>query len=480
MTNQDAKAQERLRGQDADEQLRARDLGARERSGAEDAVPERVLAEDVAVPERLRVAGLRPVWAALHARLCSGQRVSRFRVTGLDDGQQAAVADLLGLDRYPGPAVTIDVARLEGLLGLDARTVAEAVIGPIDDRRRRQAERRQERQALLDWFATHPVVVAQPALLALSGGPTGAGGGAPGAAGTAEAAGPSGADGAAGSSEAGARGGAGGLVVRAGRGLVGQALDVLAALPASGRPLAAVAAEVTGDPHALDEGTRLAALVLKGLAILYDVDAPEGAQARRALWERAGVACDALSTTVLVAGLRPRGDTVLARVLRLWDGQPSVITLAQLHDVRELPLEERDAYVVENPTVLALAAQRYGAACPPMICTSGWPNSAAIRLLRALTGTRLHYHGDFDGAGLRIAAYTMAKTGAVPWRMSTADYLRALADCPPTGLAPGKVTDAPWDAELAGVMRERGVAVPEELVAGRLLDDIRPQNAESF
>ncbi|GAA3619623.1 hypothetical protein GCM10022419_126610 [Nonomuraea rosea] len=380
------------------------------------------------VPERLRAAGLRPVWQALHERLSSGHQVSRVRVAGLETEQQAAVADLLGLDRYPGSTITIDVARLEGVLGgLDVRTVTEAIAGPLDDRRRRRADRQAERAALLDWFAAHPVVAAEPALLALS-------------------------------------------AVRAGRDLLEQALAVLAALPAAGRPLAAVAADVTGDPHALDEGTRLSSLVLKALSVLYDVPAPEGAQARRALWERAGVACDALSTTVLVAGLRPEGDSALARVLRIWDGRASVITLAQLTE--PLTVRERDVWVVENPTVLALAQQRFGAGCPPMVCTSGWPNSAVVRLLRSLPGTRLRYHGDFDGEGLRIAAYTMAKTGAEPWRMSAADYLSALGDRPPSRLPPGRVTDAPWDPELAPAMRAHGLAIPEELVAGHLLDDL--------
>ncbi|MEO3867954.1 TIGR02679 family protein [Nonomuraea sp. B12E4] len=383
------------------------------------------------VPERLRAAGLRPVWRALHERLSSGRQVSRVRVSGLGAEEQAAVADLLGLDRYPGPAVTLDVARLERALGgLDVRTATEQIAGPLDDRRRRRAERQVERQELADWFASHPVVVAEPALLALS-------------------------------------------AARAGRDLLGQALAVLAALPAAGRPLAALAAGVTGDPHALDDGTRLSSLVMKALSVLYDVPAPEGAQARRALWERAGVACDALSTTVLTAGLRPAGDAALARVLRVWDGRPSVITLAQLQEVTELRLPEPDVWVVENPTMLALAWQRYAAACPPVVCTSGWPNSAAIRLLRSLPGTRLRYHGDFDGEGLRIAAYTMAKTGAEPWRMSAADYLRALGERAATrGPEAGRVSDAPWDPELGPAMRSRGLAVPEELVAERLLDDL--------
>ncbi|MFC4008947.1 TIGR02679 family protein [Nonomuraea purpurea] len=383
------------------------------------------------IPERLRAAGLRPVWQALHERLSSGHHVSRVKVTGLGEEEQAAVADLLGLDRYPGPSFTLDVARLERVLGgggLDVRTVTETIVGPLDDRRRRRAERNLEREALLEWFERHPVVAAQPALLALS-------------------------------------------AVRAGRDLLEHALAVLAALPAAGRPLAAVAADVTGDPHALDDGTRLSGLVMKALSVLYDVPPPEGAQARRALWERAGVACDALSTTVLVAGLRPAGDGALARVLRIWDGRPSVITLAQLQQ-DTLELRERDVHVVENPTVLALAQQRFGTSCPPIVCTSGWPNSAAIRLLRSLPGTRLHYHGDFDGEGLRIAAYTMAKTGAEPWRMSAADYLTALEDRSRVTLPPGRVTDAPWDPDLAPAMRSEGLAVPEELVAQRLLDDL--------
>jgi hypothetical protein len=29
-------------------------------------------------------------------------------------------------------------------------------------------------------------------------------------------------------------------------------------------------------------------------------------------------------------------------------------------------------------------------------------------------GTRIHYHGDFDGDGVRIAAHVLAKAAAVP------------------------------------------------------------------
>jgi uncharacterized protein (TIGR02679 family) len=126
--------------------------------------------------------------------------------------------------------------------------------------------------------------------------------------------------------------------------------------------------------------------------------------------------------------------------------------------------------VFENPSVVALALARFGDRCPPIVCTSGWPSSAGILLLRGLShaGTRLHYHGDFDGEGLRIAANVVARTGALPWRMGSADYLAAVADGPPVG----RVTEVSWDADLAGHLVRVGTTVPEERVAPALLDEI--------
>jgi uncharacterized protein (TIGR02679 family) len=94
-------------------------------------------------------------------------------------------------------------------------------------------------------------------------------------------------------------------------------------------------------------------------------------------------------------------------------------------------------------------------------------------LLRALSdaGATLHYHGDFDGEGLRIAAHVIARTGAKPWRMSTVDYLAALS-ANPTGPPVGRVTDAPWDPDLGDALRTHGTAVAEERVTDALLEEL--------
>jgi uncharacterized protein (TIGR02679 family) len=391
-----------------------------------------------------------PLWRAVHDRLSSGRPVTRVRVGPLDGAQRDAVADLLGLDRLPGADFTVSLATLDEVLGAavgrSAGDVVTELLGPLDDRAGRRSRAVAEREALWRWLSGHDVVVAQPALREWACQVRRVGG-----------------------------------VVSELRPVLKSALAVLGRLPAEGRPLPAFADAVLHDPHALDDGTRVSGLVLRALATLYGVSPPASAEERRALWERAGVAADELSTVVLAAGLRlsvpDRGGfgDLAARILRgcADAGQAAALTLAQLKASPECSPAPQDVWVVENPSLLALALRRFGAACPPMVCTAGWPNSAGALLLRRLTdaGARLHYHGDLDGEGVRIAAYLIARTGARPWRMSTSDYLAALRR-DPSGPPVGRVTDAPWEDTLAPAMRERQTAVTEERVADVLLDEL--------
>ena len=386
---------------------------------------------------------LAPLWLAVHSRLSSGRPVGRVRVGPLDTGQQAALADLLGLPRLPGEQPSVSLATLDHVLtesvGMAAREVVTRLIGPLGDRAGDRERAAAQRDGLWAWLGGHPVVRAQPAL-------------APWVSAVQRA------------------GLAGGSVPRT-RDELSCALRVLAELPAPGAPLPVLADQALGDTHGLDEGTRCAGLVLRALASIYDVPPPANAQQRRALWERAGVAGDELSAVALAAGMQPDGSDVAARILRACTeaGQAAALTLGQLRTA-DWASGPADAWVFENPSVLAMALARFGRRCPPIAITSGWPNSAVILLLRTLSsaGTRLHYHGDFDGEGLRIAAAVVARTGAAPWRMTSADYLRAATHGPPVG----RMSDVPWDTALAAHMADKGITVPEERVAAELLDEI--------
>jgi uncharacterized protein (TIGR02679 family) len=389
---------------------------------------------------------LAALWTELRRRYeaVGDGEVRTVRLARLDPAERSALADLLGLPRLPGEPATMSVARVDEAVrrgcGLGARELTERLHGPLRDRPAERAALAFERAELWAELAGHPLVTALPALRCWVDGMH--------------------------------RGGLIGGSVASTREHCRAALAVLAELPAGGAPLPVLAERILGDPHALDESTRLSNTVLRALAALHDEPPPVDAAGRRELWALHGVTGDELSTTVLVAGFTQPGAGALATTLRVWAavGQAVVVTLAALRAAPELPCV-KTVHVVENPSVLAMAVHRFGPRCPPLVCTSGWPNTAAIVLLRRLrsTGATLRYHGDFDGEGLRIAAYVMDRTAALPWRMSAADYLAAVTD---HGPSPGRLTDAPWDPDLAAALAQHAVAVPEERVTPALLDDL--------
>ncbi|WP_369974767.1 TIGR02679 family protein [Nocardia sp. MDA0666] len=391
-------------------------------------------------------ADLMIVWRALHRRFGSGTTVTSVRVGPLSEAEREALADLLGMAVLPPEVCSIRVDQLDSALtesvGMTAHQVVEQLVGPIENRSAARAEQAGRRWELWNWLDTHPVVRSQPALGEWA--------------------------------HAMRRAGIVGGSVDTTRDLLAEALAVLHAIPAPGTPLPVFAEQTLRDPHALDNGTRLQAIVFRALAAIHDCDVPRDAAGVRSFWETAGVADDELSSTVLAAGLRVAGaGSVLEAMLAVCAaaGSAASLTLQQVRTAQQLDAVPEVVRVVENPSVLASALRRFGPSCPPIVCTAGWPSSAGIRLLDLLStaGARLEYHGDFDGEGLRIAAHVIARTGAHPWRMGSSDYLPAVG---PGGPPVGRVSEAPWDSDLASHMRRTGVSVPEERVVGILLDDL--------
>ena len=257
---------------------------------------------------------------------------------------------------------------------------------------------------------------------------------------------------------------------------VAQADAVLQRLPAAGLARAELAARWLGDAHALDRGAPVATLVLAALraarlgsAADEPADAPEG---EREVWASAGVLVNELARPALTLNLP------LADGRRLLPGEPTYLSLRHL--MRAPPpwrVAGRPVFVCENPNLVAIAADRLGLGSAALVCTDGMPAAAQRVLLQQLVaaGARLHYHGDFDWPGLRIANQVRALCGDPahwqPWRFSAADYRlacqagagRALAGAPALAL---------WDASLTDAMASAGQAIDEEALAAGLLDDL--------
>lgn len=404
-----------------------------------------------AAAARLGRPSLAPVVDALAQRFAAGDSPVRLSMRNLDRGGQEALADLLGEARLRGSSPTLPVARLVEALALadveDLRAAVEQLRGPLGDRRAEAAAARRTREDLWAWFATAVGGLALPwSALDREGWVARV-------------------------RAWGVRGG-----VERHRQRLAAVVEVLDRLPADGVALPVLAEQVLADPHGLDAGRSVAALVVDALAAAGFGPAAWDAESTRALWEAAGVVPDPLSSTVLVLGLHPPGDDPLAVWLRAAAaaGEPVVLTLAQLRRW-PLPPLPRDAVavVVENPSLLVAAAGRVGGAV--LVCSSGRPTVAVVTLLRQLgaCGAIVDQHADFDVPGLQITRWLAQRAGTRPWLMSATAYERATHRARDRVRLDGAVPATPWDPALALAMTTTGEAVFEEELIPELLAAIQ-------
>ncbi|QJC50411.1 DUF2399 domain-containing protein [Paenibacillus albicereus] len=176
------------------------------------------------------------------------------------------------------------------------------------------------------------------------------------------------------------------------------------------------------DADALDTESDLSREVLRNLDTL----------AAREVYRRWGVLDDDFSSYVHVF--------YSGRHQGRWAPRGEVWTLAQVESMSELP-PVTELYVVENPAVYASliesSAPVYGegqdgprsGAAPMLLCTSGPASAAALRLLDLyvrsgrLQGS-IHYSGDYDGKGIAMANVLWRRHGACfsPWRFDSETY----------------------------------------------------------
>ncbi len=384
----------------------------------------------------------------------AGEGARSMTVAGLDVSERTALADLLGLGSLPDGSVRLDVERLDAALresaaGVPLRGVLEALGGPLRDRRSERLGERAERERMwleareqlasagraelvewLEWLRTSGVL----ARAARAGG-------------------------------------------RPQQELLETAVRIALRLPASGQLLPVFASSVAGDPHALDPGTSLGALVLRAAAAIAGRrDVPSSAPERRRLWREVGIDCDSLSADVLLLGLRPAGEDRLARHLResAAAGEPRRMTLRELSRFELTLARGTSVFVCENPAVVESAADALGAHSAPLVCVEGVPSTAAMVLLRSVVaaGARVRVHADFDWPGLRIAEQVLAETRGEPWRFTAADYAVGITVGGAGPPLTGATAASRWDEALAREMERTGIAVAEEQVLGGLIADL--------
>lgn len=283
--------------------------------------------------------------------------------------------------------------------------------------------------------------------------------------------------------------------------MVARLAVVLDALPVAQTPLAVFAQQTVGEAHGLDESRPLGRVAAAVVAAAFGEDHAPGDRTAEGLsvrqtWASVGVVLSNVASTVLVLGVRGSeqpagpGAEAAAAVLEAMRRArtPLVLTLDQVRSGGVPPVPADGAvHVCENPTVVEVVASRWAAQAEPaeasrdpsgngpvLVCTSGQPSTAVVELLQLLSGTgaQVRYHGDFDWAGLRIAAALGERVRWTPWRYTAADYEDAVRRAPRSLRLRGTPASSPWDADLATRMAQHGLSVEEEAIVEDLVDDL--------
>lgn len=389
------------------------------------------------------------LWLAARHRLERNGRAITAAPIRLDDLSPAevdAVCGLLGVRRPADGRIRVslavlDTALLKSALGGGVIATLEVLSGPVVDRRAERAEARGERETLWRTAHGHPAAsdaTVQRWLEALRR--------------RGRLAKPDLVDPA--------------VLVERTLDLVGWLLVNRADSTAAPVPLAVLASDRLGDAHALDADTALGALAFDAVCVLS-----ESNDARRA-WATFGVQLDRLSSSALAFMLPGMAESLSGTAART--GEPLRVTHRMIDRGFGLASEHVGrVWICENPAIVSVAADRLGTRCAPLVCLEGMPGTAAIRLLTALrtAGASLAVHTDFDLGGLAIASHVIARFGATPWRLGTADYLAALTR--PSIALGHTIGETPWDLHLGPTMNERRRAVHEESIVDMLLDDLR-------
>ena len=240
--------------------------------------------------------------------------------------------------------------------------------------------------------------------------------------------------------------------------------------------LAVLSAEVTTDPHALDGDTLTGRLLIQMLAWVQGVSPPNNVAEREELFLQFAILLDSISSTVAQVGLileTETGEHPAWQALRL-GYEIATLTPANLNRISSCRSPSGRVYCVENQMVFSQLTDHADRFHSPLVCTSGQPSAAALRLLDLLakSGTAIYYAGDFDGKGLDIAAQMVERYGDLVhlWRLTPEDYERCRSEVPLSEISFNQLSSARvvQHIPVAEAVRAKRLAGYQE----RLLEDM--------
>ena len=274
---------------------------------------------------------------------------------------------------------------------------------------------------------------------------------------------------------------------------VGKALTALSSAREGGRgntALAVFAAEISGNPHYFDRGSTAGQLLTDALCCVMGRRQPENTHQWKELLLEAGIAPDYVSSFVHICGIcleTEEGEHPAFQAFREL-GEPCVVTLENLKKVVRARVPGKRVFAVENEMVFSFLTEQLRQEdrwrSTAILCTSGQPRTAAVRLLELLAadGFQICYSGDMDPEGIDIADRLWKRLGdrLEIWRMSPEDYGKGISNevLKDTRMSRmDRVAHPLLKMTARCILRERRAAYQENIL-GDLLNDISNSSAD--
>ncbi len=241
-------------------------------------------------------------------------------------------------------------------------------------------------------------------------------------------------------------------------------------------PLAVLAAEISGNPHYFDRGLAAGQLLIQAICCVTQSDLPENAWQWRELLLENGIIPDNISSLVHCFGLHLQieGRWHPAYEVFCDRQEPFALTMENLRGLTGAFAEGKQVYIVENEMVFSYLLEQLKNVKKTILCTSGQPRTAALKLIEALlkSGVEIFYSGDLDPDGIRIADSLWKRfNGKIQiWRMAPEDYEKSLS-----AEAIGKNGIAKINAIAHPILRETAEYVCQKQLAGyqeNILDEM--------
>jgi len=237
-----------------------------------------------------------------------------------------------------------------------------------------------------------------------------------------------------------------------------------------------------GSFDAFESGKPQGLLLLRAIAFVFEVSAPNSLEDICNMYVKAGLLNQGVLSRVTVNQITLiNNDGLVSKISETYNNlnEPFVLTLENLSCVKSAHAINDKVYIIENPIVYAAVCEKMRGQKCTVICQSARINSAFLYLLRLLndSGTKLYYTGNMDYKGLSYAdkLYREFNKSFIPWRYSREDY-ELVISVDESYLPDGKKDFALHNEELAtllSIMKKKGKTASSMPLVELFVEDMK-------